>query len=150
MKKTTTFTFNIAGTNSNNTSFLEPTNYSKTLDNIITANIKKANPYLNMYSNSDSCAHSTTIFINNGCYCSDFDKAAKFLAEYNKKKDIKSKFILGKTYTLSDGTPIIFYEDEIQIGFDLYSYSDFANTTFIKNMSSATKNLIINIYNIKL
>lgn len=149
MKKTTTFTFNLAG-NNNNAPFLESTNYSKTLDSIIATNIKKANPYLNIYSKSDACAPSTTIFIDNGCYCSDFAKAAKFLAEYNKKKDIKSKFILGKTYTLNDGTPIIFYDDEIQIGFDLYSYSDFANTTFIKNMSSATKNLIINIYNIKL
>ena len=49
-------------------------------------------------------------------------------------------------YTLSDGTPIIFYDDEIQIGFDTYKYSNFNNISFLNSLTPKTKNTIINIY----
>jgi hypothetical protein len=77
----------------------------------------------------------------------DFIKAANFLANYkNYKKIYNLPYILGKMYKLSDGTPIIFYDDEIQIGFDTYSYNDFGNIKFLNNLTSTTKDIIINIY----
>ena len=49
-------------------------------------------------------------------------------------------------YTLTDGTPIVFYDDEIQIGFDSYKYSDFSDFSFLSGLSANTKKTIINIY----
>ena len=49
-------------------------------------------------------------------------------------------------YTLSDGTPIVFYDDEIQIGFDTYKYSDFSDLSFLNGITDNTKKIIINIY----
>ena len=49
-------------------------------------------------------------------------------------------------YTLSDGTPIVFYDDEIQIGFDTYKYNDFLNFSFLDGITDNTKKIIINIY----
>ena len=56
---------------------------------------------------------------------------------------------LGKIYRLDNGLPIIFYNDEIQIGTDIYSYSDFSDYNFISSLSPEIKKTIINI-NIKL
>ena len=159
MKKTI-YNFNTSA----NTFCNKSTNYSKTLDNLIAADIIKKNSYLYDYFAPDTTdfisammkdsakKHSAIIIGNCGLnFYDDFIKAANFLANYNKKKnEIKSKFILGKTYKLNDGTPIIFYDDEIQIGFDLYSYDDFKNITFLKALPATTKSLIINIININL
>ena len=49
-------------------------------------------------------------------------------------------------YTLSDGTPIVFYDDEIQIGFNVYKYTDFTDLSFLDTISADTKKIIINIY----
>ena len=68
-------------------------------------------------------------------------------ANYKKYKNSYSiPYIYGKMYTLSDGTPIVFYEDEIQIGFDSYKYADFSDFNFLKSLSTNTKKTIINIY----
>ena len=54
--------------------------------------------------------------------------------------------MIGKTYYLMNGTPIIFYDDEIQIGFDLFKYEDFDSDYFIRNLDTSTKKIIIDIY----
>ena len=151
-----TYTFKIANTSNNNT-FLG-TNYSKILDNIIATNIKDTNPYLGKTYNKDYDEISAIIADSKkkhsfGLDCSllgendKFLKAANFIANYGKTTYKTLPFIYGKTYKLIDGTPICFYDDEIQIGMDLYSYDSFSNTAFLKTLSAPTKKIIINILN---
>lgn len=140
------FTFK---TNNNTFSFPESTNYSKILDDFIANNIKENNKYLtdaiikhDLGINTDNIVTGSSLLKSNN----KFAKAANFLANYAKfnKRSIPFKF--GKVYKLANGTPIIFYDDEIQIGFDLYSYADFANFNFINLLSENTKKTIIEIY----
>ena len=154
MKKTT-FIINKKNTNNFRTNDSKSTNYSKMLDNLIAANIIKTNPYLTTYNSDDAEIDNIINASKNlidGCSLMDttFKNAAKYLADYNKNKHtIKSKFIFGKTYKLNNGMNITFYDDEIQIGTDIYSYSDFSDYNFISSLSPEIKKTIINI-NIKL
>lgn len=151
-----TKTFNFK-TKNNSTFFLNNnnTNSSKTLDNIILSDIIKKNSYL--FDDDDtyngdlftSLIGDKPIILNGGKLKvdDDFIKAANFLANYKTyKKTYKIPYILGKMYTLSDGTPIVFYDDEIQIGFDTYKYTKFNNISFLNSLNTATKNVIINIF----
>ena len=143
------YTFKI---NNNTTSTTFPTtNYSKIIDNIISTNIIKANPYLkkddlidNLIEDSKKYCSTT---ITSGHLDTDFIKAANFLANYKKSNTIKLPFICGKIYKLIDGTPIAFYDDEIQIGYDIYKYTDFTDIKFLNAIGNTTKNIIINIFN---
>ncbi len=151
----TTTTFKINNTSNDNYTF-PTTNYSTILDNIIAANIKATNKYLNCGTIDDDFISTMMadskkkhMFDLTGSYLNDDDKfikAANFIANY-KKTTKKLPFILGKTYKLINGTPIIFYDDEIQIGLDLYSYSDFGNIKFLNTLNEPTKKIIINIFN---
>jgi len=116
------------------------TDYSKMLDDIILADIIDKNDYLfDATPTIDICSSLKDD--------EKFIKATKFLANYKKyKKSYKLPFILGKMYTLSDGTPIIFYDDEIQIGFDTFKYSNFSDLSFLKGLTTNKKKTIINIY----
>ena len=152
----TTTTFKINNT-SNNTYSFPTTNYSKILDNIIAANIKATNKYLNYGTTDDDFISAMMadskkkhMFDLTGSYLNSndpFTKAAKFIANYGKAKTNKLPFIFGKTYELIDGTPITFYQDEIQIGLDLYSYDDFKSIKFLSALKEPTKKIIINIFN---
>lgn len=150
MKKTT-FIINKKNTNNFRTNDSKSTNYSKMLDNLIAANIIKTNPYLTTYNSDDTEIDNIINASKNlidGCSLMDttFKNAAKYLADYNKNKHtIKSKFIFGKTYKLSNGMNITFYDDEIQIGTNLYSYSDFGDIIFLKKLPSNIQKTIINI-----
>ena len=153
---TKTFKFYTKDNNNNNGIFLgnKPTNYSEILDNIIATNIVKKNKYLfNTTKNYDELIDSLIddnpiILTGSTLKASDeFTKAATFLANYKKYTNkFKLPYILGKMYTLSDGTPIVFYDDEVQIGFDVYKYSNFTDISFLKNLTTTTKKIIINIY----
>lgn len=147
-----TKTFNFTSKKNNNKFFLN-NDYSTTLDNIILADIAKKNDYLfekkydgNLFT---SLIGKSPIIITGGALKGDddFTKATKFLANYKTIKANNLPYIYGKMYTLSDGTPIVFYKDEIQIGFDLYTYDDFNDFSFLKNISAPLKKIIINIYN---
>lgn len=148
-----TKTFNFYSKNNTNNSsesiFLDtkPTNYSKIIDNIITADIVKKNSYLFDYDD-DYTPKSNTIILTGG-YLKDskFAKAAKFLANYKKnyKKYLNIPYEFGKMYTLSDGTRIVFYDDEIQIGSLFYKYDDFNSFDFLNTISEPTKKTIINV-----
>ena len=140
-----TYTFTSSIINNSKKNFIDEiigkskyTNYSKTIDDIIFSDVMKKNPYLftdtDLYITRDSKETSY-----------DFLKAAKFLANY-KKPENKLNIIIGHTYYLSNNTPIIFYDDEIQIGFDIFKYSDFAMSSFLENIKPSTKKIIIDIY----
>lgn len=142
-------TYKFTTKKNNNTTFIpfntisyEP-NYSEIIDNIILGGIKKKNDYL-------FGSTSTTYIPLSSSYLKvddKFIKAANFLANYKKNKKIYKTipYELGKMYTLSDGTPIVFYDDEIQIGFDTFKYSDFSDLSFLNGISDNTKKAIINI-----
>lgn len=111
------------------------TDYSKILDDIIADSVIKKNRYL--FTKPDTCKPTGSL--------DDFLKAASFLANYKEPKK-KYNFIIGHTYHLNDNTPIIFYDDEIQIGFDVFKYSDFYSLDFINSLSRDTQKTIIDIY----
>lgn len=152
----TTTTFKIGNTSNCNTCPFHNTNYSTILDNIIASNIKKTNPYLNgNYEDksdlisallADAKKNTTLSFFGTDLDKNDeFLKAANFIANYGKKKTTTLPFIIGKIYKLIDGTPICFYDDEIQIGSDIYSYHNFSSIKFLKALDTPKKNIIINI-----
>lgn len=125
--------------------------YSEILDDIITADVIDKNSYLftSASSYNTSLIDDEPITLTGSKLKADdsFIKAAKFLANYKKNKTIyKIPFIYGKMYTLSDGTPIVFYDDEIQIGFDTYKYGDFNSYAFLSSLTAPKKELIINIF----
>lgn len=146
----TTYTF--GKKNNNSANFFHTSskpNYSKILDDIIIADVIKKNSYLlNTGSTYTNNIDDILIGSSYGYTTSDLDKAIKFLANYKKNKKIyKIPYTLNKMYTLSDGTPIIFYDDEIQIGFDTYKYADFSDLSFINALTPKKKDIIINIFN---
>lgn len=151
-----TYTFKIKN-NNNIYNKSSETNWSKTLDNLILSNIKNSSP--NMKAILDNAKEkrfidsmikesNDTLRIldcNNCCNtrCPLY-KAANYINTYKKQSNFP--YIFGKIYKLSDGTPIIFYDDEIQIGFDTYSYDLFNDFSFIDSLSTDLKKTIIRIY----
>ena len=136
---------NIKNTNNGNI-------YSQILDDIILSTVKKNNSYLfNTKKEDDLIDAMFNELDHTYIYKRDslFAEACKILANYGKKKSIMKGIKLGKIYRLENGLPIIFYNDEIQIGTDIYSYSDFSDYNFISSLSPEIKKTIINI-NIKL
>lgn len=148
----TTYTFSKDNNSKNNIfSFQKSSNkpnYSKIIDNIILGDVINKNSFLFKHATpSIKKNEDANIFLANLGYTPSYYDAVNFLANYksyNKKYTLPYK--LNKMYTLSDGTPIIFYDDEIQIGFDSYKYSDFADISFINGITSNTKKIIINIF----
>jgi hypothetical protein len=139
------FTTNNNSDNSSNYSFRK-IDYSKVLNDIINDNIIDNNKYI-----TDAIlAHdlpNENFYIHTIKNDNKFIKAMKFLSNYNKFNiPANLPFKIGKIYKLSNGTPIIFYKDEIQIGFDLYSYDDFTNIAFAKSLTPNVKKTIIEIY----
>lgn len=142
----TTYTFGKKNINTNSFHTSSKPNYSKIIDDIILADIIDKNGYLFNKTKND---YLDDIILNaKPTYeKSNLDKAISFLANYKKnKKTYKIPFILNKTYTLTDGTPVIFYDDEIQIGFDVYKYSDFSDFAFLNSLTPKKKHIIIDIY----
>ena len=145
-----TYTFNINKKNSSNKSFTfemysksSKADYSKTINDIIYDNMMKVNPYLKSKEEIDT---SVLIFntANNLNENIEFKKAANFLANYNKMKTFP--YIIGKLYKLIDGTPVMFYEDEVQIGHDVYTYEEFNDISFLNTISEPKKKIIIDIF----
>lgn len=147
---TKTFSFTSKKNNNNNKFFLNTgyTNYSKAIDDIILADITKKNSYLFGDNNYSYTIDDEPIILSGKLNNNDeFIKAANFLANYKtyKKKYITLPYELNKMYTLSDGTRIVFYDDEIQIGSLFYKYSDLNNLAFLNTIDEPTKKIIINI-----
>lgn len=153
--KTTTFIIgkNNTSANGNNfCTFCKSADYSTILDNIIANHIIDTNPYLTKtkdeieIDNIIKASKKNCIIIGGSHLKSDkFAKAANFLANYKKNKNtISSKFIFGKTYKLN-GYTITFYDDEIQIGSNLYSYDEFGDALFLSKLPDPIQKTIINI-----
>ena len=148
--KPKTFSFTSKKNNNNSKFFLNTgyTNYSKAIDDIILADITKKNSYLFGDNNYSYTIDDEPIILSGKLNNNDeFIKAANFLANYKtyKKKYITLPYELNKMYTLSDGTRIVFYDDEIQIGSLFYKYSDLNNLAFLNTIDEPTKKIIINI-----
>ena len=130
MNKTYIFT-NTKKNNTPSNNIKTTTNWSKILDNLIASSIKKNNPWLFNYKSSDA--------------------ADIFSASVNKKNDNSdffakaAKFIIGKTYYFGN-TPIIFYDDEIQIDCETFSYDSFDDFDFLNSLTEKNKKTIIDIY----
>lgn len=139
---------NIKNTNNGNI-------YSQILDDIILSTVKKNNSYLFNTKKEDDLIDAMFNELNHTYIYKPlkgdtlFAKACDILANYGKKKNTMKGIKLGKIYRLKNGLPIIFYNDEIQIGTDIYSYSDFSDYDFISSLSPEVKKTIISI-NIKL
>ena len=148
----TTYTFGKKNNNKKSFNFFHTSskpNYSKVLDDIILTDIINKNDYLfdalKKKEDADYFMSKTTPTITFGN--SDLYKATKFLANYGKySTEYKLPYTIGKCYTLSDGTPIVFYENNIQIGYDFYDYNDFLSAKFLNTLSSNKKKIIIDIY----
>ena len=137
-----------------NNNFSFRTNASKNLDDLILSNMKKMNPYINITSGDNTLdamfadagfntddhiiiPNRNYSYLLKGNFDTEFAKAAEFLSNYTPKK---------KIYTLFDGTPIEFFEDEIQIGYDLIPLYKFTSPKYYSTFTPTIKNTIINIY----
>lgn len=150
------FTFGNNNKKNNNilsNSFLDTntssTNYSKILDDIILTDIIEKNDYLfkPFTKNEDADYFLSKTYPYTKSYDTDLSKALKFIANYKiYTKKYNLPYIIGKCYTLSDGTPIVFYENNIQIGYDFYDYDDFGNLSFLNSLTNNKKKIIIDIY----
>ena len=148
------YTIKINNSNKNGINFRNNTNASKSLDNLILSNLIKMNPYLAGTKKTDNGLldamfneagfdTSDRIIIPNRSYSNllkdDFDikfaEAAKFLANYTPKK----KLFFGDL-------PIKFFEDEIQIGYDLIPLYELTTPKYYNLFTPETKKIIINIY----
>lgn len=149
------YTIKINNTNTNNGSI--NTNASKSLNDLILSGLIKMNPFLknSIKKKNDSLLDamfedagfdtSDRIIIPNrdnsfllkGDFNTTFAKAANFLSSYTPTK---------KYYTLFDGTPIEFFEDEIQIGYDLIPLYMLSSPKYYNTFTPTTKNIIINIF----
>lgn len=132
-------------------------NAHKATDAIILSNLKKTVPYLfgsnkkktitiDLTENKPKRTYLTTIDIikkpnrSNKPTFSEFIKAFNYLMSNNEDT---------YDYLLSDGTPIKIFDDEIQIGLDLYDKID-APKILYSTLSEENKKNIIDIYiNIK-
>ena len=148
-------TYDIKFTNNNIKNTNNGNIYSQILDDIILSTVKKNNSYLFNTKKEDDLIDAMFDELNHTYIYKPlkgdtlFAKACDILANYGKKKNTMKGIKLGKIYRLENGLPIIFYNDEIQIGTDIYSYSDFSDYDFISSLSPEVKKTIINI-NIKL
>lgn len=141
--------------NNNNFSFRNLINNpSKSLDDLIFSNLIKMNPYLGKKKNDDILdamfadaglntddhiiiPNRDNSYLLKGNLDTEFIKAANFLSSYTPKK---------RTYTLFDGTPIEFFEDEIQIGYDLIPLYKLSSSKYYSSFTPETKKTIINIF----
>lgn len=152
MKK---YTFKLNNDKKNNPSN-NSNNFSAILDNIISDNILKANPYFKELHpdfgtltsekptrqiDIDITYHkpSTKYTFNSNSYDSLFD-AIEYI--YNKRKD--NRFNRFYDYKLADGTPIKIFGDEIQIGYDLIPMTKFTRE-YYHTLPQTTRDRIIDI-----
>lgn len=142
MNKTYIFT-NTKKNNTPSNNIKTTTDWSKILDNLIASSIKKNNLWLSNYK-SCNAADIFSASVNKKNDNSDFfAKAAKYLST-NSPTNCK-KFIIGKTYYFGN-TPIIFYDDEIQIDCETFSYDSFDDFDFLNSLTEKNKKTIIDIY----
>jgi len=148
--KTYNFSLNTTSNPSN-----KCTNYSKILDDLIYDDIKEKNYYLSgnewftpkhddIIDNIIGEKKNTITIINGDCAGCPFKNACKLFKNYNTNKN-KLKFKTNTLYYIGD-TPIMLFDDSIQIGFDLYYFKDFDDLSFLESLSQKIKKTIATIY----
>lgn len=147
-KKTANTVNNFVGNNSSNNSAY--------IDAVIINNLKKTAPYAFNTIDEDytptinfTTKKSTPKTINitikkNKPHTSlDFRKYIDFLEAVNYLSS--NNYDDSADFYLSDGTPVRIFEDEIQIGYELYSLVNFTENKY-KKMSDKSKKAIIDLY----
>lgn len=119
-------------------------NYSKIIDNIISANIRKNNPWMEQQKSSTRNINiDIDIHRPKKVYTLDFNDygdifdAIKYIYDYKKKKPLYD-------FKLADGTPVKMFSDEIQIGYDLIPLTSFTRE-YYDMLSEDTRKHIIDI-----
>lgn len=143
MKK---YTFKIDNTAKTTTN---PSNtYSEIIDNIISSNVMKNNPW---FANIETPKHKKDININiditrkskktytyDSIDYGDIFDMIKFIYDYKREKP-------SYDFKLPDGTPVKMFSDEIQIGYDLIPLTGLTRT-FYDTLSESSRKHIIDIY----
>ena len=161
----TKYTFSL---NNNNSTFYTPkynnTDYSKILDDLINADIKEKNGWLNGYTSDGSNNTTIKIKLNNtyiptytynedddiittACktleYEDNLKKAFKFFANYNLNS---CPFKTNTLYKIGDDIKFMILIDGILINDKMFFFDDFNNLSFLNNLSSKMKKTIATIY----
>lgn len=143
MKK---YTFKIDNTAKTTTN---PSNtYSEIIDNIISSNVMKNNPW---FANIETPKRKKDININiditrkpkktytyDSIDYGDIFDMIKFIYDYKREKP-------SYDFKLPDGTPVKMFSDEIQIGYDLIPLTGLTRA-FYDTLSESSRKHIIDIY----
>lgn len=144
MKK---YTFKIDNTANTTTN---PSNtYSEIIDNIISSNIIKNNPWFatieetpkrkkNININIDITRKPKKTYTYNSIDYGDIFDMIKFIYDYKCEKP-------SYDFKLPDGTPVKMFSDEIQIGYDLIPLTGFTRAIY-DSLSESSRKRIIDIY----
>lgn len=143
MKK---YTFKIDNTAKTTTN---PSNtYSEIIDNIISSNIKKNNPWFadiketpkqkNININIDITRKPKKTYTYDSIDYGDIFDAIKFIYDFKREKP-------SYDFKLADGTPVKMFSDEIQIGYDLIPLTGLTRE-FYNTLSESSRKHIIDIY----
>lgn len=135
--------------------FYKSTDYSKVIDDLISADIAEKNSWLNTGINDTS--NTIKIKVNNSTnnFLGEihsilnkkdaYDEAVKILSNYNFYT--LPYYYKAKTlYYLADGTPFMILEDGILIGSKMFFYDDLNNCTFLNGLTNKLKKTIATIY----
>ena len=143
MKK---YTFKIDTTAKTTTN---PSNtYSEIIDNIISSNVIKNNPWFatidetpkrkkNININIDITRKPKKTYTYNSIDYGDIFDMIKFIYDYKCEKP-------SYDFKLPDGTPVKMFSDEIQIGYDLIPLTGFTRE-YYNSLSESTRKHIIDI-----
>lgn len=144
MKK---YTFKIDNTANTTTN---PSNtYSEIIDNIISSNVIKNNPWFatieetpkrkkNININIDITRKPKKTYTYNSIDYGDIFDMIKFIYNYKCEKP-------SYDFKLPDGTPVKMFSDEIQIGYDLIPLTGFTRAIY-DSLSESSRKRIIDIY----
>lgn len=129
---------------------INPSNtYSEIIDNIISSNVIKNNPWFatidetpkrkkNININIDITRKPKKTYTYNSIDYGDIFDMIKFIYNYKCEKP-------SYDFKLHDGTPVKMFSDEIQIGYDLIPLTGFTRAIY-DSLSESSRKQIIDIY----
>ena len=144
MKKYTFKIDNTAKTTTNHSN-----TYSEIIDNIISSNVIKNNPWFatidetpkrkkNININIDITRKPKKTYTYDNIDYGDIFDMIKFIYDYKCEKP-------SYDFKLPDGTPVKMFSDEIQIGYDLIPLTGFTRAIY-NSLSESSRKRIIDIY----
>lgn len=129
---------------------INPSNtYSEIIDNIISSNVIKNNPWFatidetpkrkkNININIDITRKPKKTYTYNSIDYGDIFDMIKFIYDYKCERP-------SYDFKLPDGTPVKMFSDEIQIGYDLIPLTGFTRAIY-DSLSESSRKRIIDIY----